>query len=129
MIVLDASALVDLLAVPTRTNQVAAAITNEELLAPELLDTEVVSALWRMVRGGQAAPRVARRGVEELAEMPIERVTHVLLDRLVWELRERVAIADAFYVACAQLYGATLVTTDARLARAPLPGVSILLVR
>jgi predicted nucleic acid-binding protein len=36
-----------------------------------------------------------------------------------WELRDNLKAYDACYVALAELLGATLVTTDARLSRAP----------
>jgi predicted nucleic acid-binding protein len=36
-----------------------------------------------------------------------------------WELRDNLTVCDASYVALAELLGATLVTTDARLSRAP----------
>jgi predicted nucleic acid-binding protein len=72
--------------------------------------------------------RAAAAAVQELADLPLTKVEdEVLLDRA-WALRQRVRISDAFYVACAQLLEAPLVTADARLARAGLTGVTIHLV-
>jgi predicted nucleic acid-binding protein len=129
MIVLDASAVVELLVESPLTKRVESALGRDEWCAPELLDAEVISVIWRSVRSGQLSARAADRAVGSLQAMPLTRVGHGVLSKQVWQLRERVWIFDAFYVACAQAFGATLVTTDARLARAPLPGVSILLVR
>lgn len=55
--------------------------------------------------------------------MPLE-----VVEQRVWQLRDQVRITDGYYVACAELLDAALLTCDARLARAPLTGVSILLV-
>ncbi|MGH8776106.1 MAG: hypothetical protein ACRDWI_13380 [Jiangellaceae bacterium] len=44
-------------------------------------------------------------------------------------MRRTRRIADAHYVACVELVDGTLVTTDPRLARAPLPRISVHLVR
>lgn len=129
MLVLDASAAVDLLARTSRADRVAARLHDEVAAAPELLDVEVLSALARLVRAGTLAAFDADQAVASLRVMPVRRVPHVLLVSRMWQLRERVRIADGCYVACAELLGGSLLTTDSRLAKAPLPGVSVLLVR
>jgi predicted nucleic acid-binding protein len=45
-----------------------------------------------------------------------------------WDLRDNLSAYDASYVALAELLGATLVTTDARLCRSPqvMCGVEVL---
>ena len=94
------------------------------MAAPELLDVEVLSALWRLVRAGvltEAAATAAAR----LRTMPVLRVRDELLTEQAWALRHRVRIADAFYLGCARFLGGVLITTDGRLARAPLPGLSV----
>ena len=128
-LVVDAAAVVDVLLRTPRGELVASALARDDLAAPELLDVEVVSALARHVRGGQLDSHHALSAVEDLAGLPVDRVAHALLLRDAWQLRDRIRVNDAFYVACAQLLDAPLLTTDARLARAPLPGVSVLLVR
>ena len=128
-LVVDAAAVVDVLLRTPRGELVASALARDDLAAPELLDVEVVSALARHVRGGQLDSHHALSAVEDLAGLPADRVAHALLLRDAWQLRDRIRVNDAFYVACAQLLDAPLLTTDARLARAPLPGVSVLLVR
>lgn len=44
-------------------------------------------------------------------------------------MRSRIRVADAYYVACAQLLRAPLLTCDRRLASAPMPDVAVLLVQ
>ncbi|MGH8893691.1 MAG: type II toxin-antitoxin system VapC family toxin [Actinomycetes bacterium] len=129
MIVLDASAAVDLLlrnAVGRRVQELFA--RDELVLAPELIYVEVVSAMTRLVRAGTLADRDAVARINLLHRMPIRRLPHRPLVRRVWELHDRVRISDGFYVACAELVGGALLTTDQRLGRAALPGVTITVV-
>lgn len=128
MRVVDASAIVDLLARTPRGSRVGRELTSQDLKAPELIDVEVLSALGRMVRAGEITQRHADLAVERLSELRIDRVTHEHLDARAWQLRERVRITDAFYVACAEMHDCPIVTCDGRLSRAPLPGVTITLV-
>lgn len=129
MPVIDASALVELLLRTPRGAQVATALATGDAAAPELLDVEVLSTLARLVRGKIISDREASLAGTTLPRAAVTRLSHPPLVARVWELRDRVRIADGFYVACAERLGMPLVTVDARLARAPLPGVSILLVR
>lgn len=129
MRVVDASALVDVLLNSPRGRRVRSALSGQQLAAPELLDVEVLSAVARQERAGALSPEQARRAVDDFDELPVGRVGSVLLRRQAWLLRDRCRISDAFYAACAKLLDVPLLTTDGRLARAPLPGISVLLVR
>ena len=60
--------------------------------------------------------------------MPVTRIPHRPLVDRAWRLRTQVRISDAFYVACAELVDGALLTTDARLGRAALSGVTITVV-
>jgi predicted nucleic acid-binding protein len=126
---IDASALLELLLQTPKAAQVTAAISGGDVAAPELIDVEVLSALARLVRGNHVAEADATAAARLLTRVAVTRVSHPLLASRVWQLRDRVRVADGFYVACAERRKTPLVTADARLARAPLPGVSILLVR
>lgn len=129
-LVLDASAAVDLLLRTPRGVRVAAHLArDDDVVSPELLDVEVCSAVARLVRGRHVPAPDAVRAVERLRLIPMQRVTHRMLLARAWGLRESVRVADAFYVACAELVGGAVLTADARLARAPLPGVSVTLVQ
>jgi predicted nucleic acid-binding protein len=57
--------------------------------------------------------------------MRLTRYPHAALLSRVWELRENLTAYDAVYIALADTLEAPLVTTDARLARAPGVGVTV----
>ena len=67
----------------------------------------------------------AAQAVDDLADWPGERYGHRTLLARAWELRATVRSWDALYVALAEAFEATLVTTDARLARAIGPECAI----
>jgi len=98
-----------------------ARMRGEELVAPALIDLEVAS-VWRgLVRGGQlSSPRVAQ-ALDDLRDLPLERVDHRLLIARCWELRDNLTIYDAAYVAVAEALDAPLLTADKRLSRATGP--------
>lgn len=92
---------------------------------PHLASIETASVIAGWMRGGKLHPSMALRALSDLADLPAERHAHEpYLDR-VWELRHNLSAYDAVYVALAETLDATLVTCDARLGRAPLPGVVI----
>lgn len=121
MIVLDASAVVELLLGTEQGHAVAGRIADPALglHAPHLLDVEVAQALRRYVRADEVDAKVAASALDDLRSLDLERHAHEpLLDR-VWSLRDNLTAYDAVYVALAEALDATLVTCDARLARAP----------
>lgn len=115
MIVVDASAA---LAGLLNDGPARALLSAQQLHAPHLIDSEIASALRRHVAIGQLD---AAQGSDTLAAWSLLAVTrygvHALLGR-VWELRHSVSAYDAGYVALAEALGSTLVSADARLARA-----------
>jgi predicted nucleic acid-binding protein len=119
MIVVDASAVVDLLLSTRNAARVAAALAAEsEAHAPELVEPEVLAAVRRWLSRGWLAPDAAHRAVDELGELRLVRHAHSPLRSQMWALRDRCSPYDACYVALAEALGAELVTTDARLGRA-----------
>lgn len=89
------------------------------LHAPELLDVEFLHSVRRRVLRGEWT---AERGAQTLGRLVRLRVRlhgHRRLMARAWELRDAVSAYDAQYVALAELLGATLVTGDVRLSRAP----------
>lgn len=127
MIVLDASAAVDLLLATERGAGVAQVLSSAgEVHAPELIDPEVVAVIRRWTLRGWLAVEKGGRAVEELGELAVVRHRHAAICLRVWELRDRCSGYDACYVALAEMLGAALLTTDARLAGAArgLVGVS-----
>ncbi len=117
--VIDASATVEFLLESDVGLQVAALIAGARLVAPEMLDAEVLSALRRKVQGQEISEARAREALAKLEDMPVERVSHRTLTRAAWELRHNVSAYDALYVAIAQERGATLLAFDGPLTRAP----------
>ncbi len=119
MIVLDASAALDLLLGTERASAIARVLGSvTEAHAPELIDPEVIAVVRRWTLRGWLAVEAATRAVDELGELALIRHRHVPLRRRAWELRDRCSAYDACYVALAEALGAQLLTTDARLGRA-----------
>jgi predicted nucleic acid-binding protein len=120
MIVLDASALIELLLGTPRGEQVAAAIAapDELLAAPHLLDLEVAQVLRRLVARGELSARRAELALGDLVALGVTRYGHEELVPRIWELRSSLTAYDGAYVALAEATGATLVTCDAKLSAA-----------
>jgi len=121
MMVLDASAVVELLLGTETGRSIAARIADPTLAlhVPHLLDVEVAQALRRYVREGALDADSAAAALEDLRSLDLERHGHEpLLDR-VWALRDNLTAYDAVYVAIAEALDCTLLTCDGRLARAP----------
>jgi predicted nucleic acid-binding protein len=94
-------------------------LAGERLVAPELLDLEVASALRKLVAARSLSARRARLALDDLLDLRCQRAPHrPLLGRL-WELRGNLTVYDAAYVALAEHLEVVLVTADRRLARAP----------
>lgn len=92
---------------------------GETLVAPHLVDLELLSAWRRLHRVGQLDDRRVALAVDDLRALPLRRVTHLpFLDRC-WDLRHNVTPYDAAYVAVAEAFGDVLLTADVRLANAP----------
>jgi predicted nucleic acid-binding protein len=116
MIVLDASVIVELL-----TNGASAdSIRNElagrsdSLIAPHLLDVEVLSALRRLVAGRRIDTHRSEQMLSALAALPVERCAHIPLLGRIWELRHNFTAYDAAYIARAEATHAVLYTGDVK---------------
>ena len=121
MIVLDASALVELLLNTAAGRTIAARIADPSLgvHVPHLADIEVTQALRRYASEGDLEAVDAATALEDLRSLDLQRHAHEpLLDR-VWALRKNLSAYDAVYVALAEVLDTVLLTCDARLARAP----------
>jgi predicted nucleic acid-binding protein len=121
MPVLDASVTVELLVDGPHRETAEARILGEEkaLWAPELLDAEVGSALRGGVRRKTLEVNQAVQALDELAKLPVHRISHARLVPFAWLLRANVSFYDGLYVALSQLLEEPLITLDARLGRAP----------
>lgn len=121
MIVLDASAVVELLLSTPTGARVAARIAprSESLHAPHLLDVEVASALRRLEALHVISMTDAQQAVADLGALDVTRYAHDVLLARIWQLRPNVTPYDACYLALAEALGAPLLTCDARLSSAP----------
>jgi predicted nucleic acid-binding protein len=125
ILVVDASAAVEYLLRTVLGVRAADLLDVADLIAPELLDVEVVAVLRREVRFKRLATARAAEALADLRVWGVERVSHTTLLEGAWHLRGHVSAYDAFYVAAAQARGAALVTADGPLAHAPGLGVVV----
>ncbi|HVM01400.1 MAG TPA: type II toxin-antitoxin system VapC family toxin [Acidimicrobiales bacterium] len=126
MLIVDASCLYEVVADTARADDVRARLLlDPDHAAPSVVDVEVIGVIRRDRLSGRLDPTAAAQAVTDLRDWPGERFAHrPLLDR-VWGLSGSVRTWDAFYVALAEVMQATLVTSDARLARASGPRCTI----
>jgi predicted nucleic acid-binding protein len=117
-IVLDASAIVEMLLGTSLGIEVRKRVRDHQLHAPAHLDAEVLSALGRMHRAGDLQQASVAVALTELADAPIRRHPLAKLLAGAWERREHQRLVDALYSQlAASLDAPCLLTTDARLAR------------
>jgi predicted nucleic acid-binding protein len=130
VIVVDASVLATALGDDGRDGDRARARLHGELLAaPHLIDLEVGSVWRRLVVAGTMDLRRAGLALVDLYELPIRRAGHLDLLPRCWELRSNLSVYDAAYVSLAEALETTLVTSDARIKKAPGPRCNIEVLR
>ena len=123
--VIDASAATEYLLRTPLGLKLADLIEGASLLAPELLDVEVLSVLRRAVLRRQLEEHRAWLALEDLIDWPVDRIAHTALVREAWQHRHNVSAYDAFYVAVARVYDASLLTVDGPLTRASALGIVV----
>ena len=126
MLVVDASCLFEVVADTPRAGAVAARLAlDADQAAPHVIDVEVMGVVRGQFLRGRLDGTAAGQAVADLRDWPGERVGHRLLLDRAWQLRYSVRGWDAFYVALAEAFDATLLTMDGRLARAHGPSCRI----
>jgi predicted nucleic acid-binding protein len=120
MMVLDAGAVVAWLTRHPSARGLAARLEEPDLLVdvPQLLLVEVSNVLRKLIQRGELHPAHADQLMEIVRVLPFEVHDHAPLLARAWSWRANLSAYDAIYVALAEGLGATLVTSDARLARA-----------
>ena len=120
MIVLDASAAVELVLRTPRAERIAARALHptERLHAPHLLDVEVAQVMRRMVQAKEITVARGDLALSDFEGLVIERHAHRPFLRRVWGLRTSLSAYDAVYVALAEALAAPMLTCDDKLARA-----------
>ena len=109
-VVIDASALVELLLQREKAPAVVQAVGDSQMVAPDVINPEVLWALRRRERNGNLRVDRARQAVEDLLDAPVRRLHTLELLATVWRLRANVTSYDACYVALARELGCALVT-------------------
>ena len=116
MRVVDAGVVVELLAGGLDPDLLG----EEELAAPHLIDSEVTHVLRGLVHRDVLTREQGDFAMKGFVGLTITRFPADWLRTRMWALRHNLSGYDATYVALAEMTAATaLVTTDARLARAP----------
>ncbi|MGG5819328.1 type II toxin-antitoxin system VapC family toxin [Falsiroseomonas sp. HW251] len=109
-------------------SEAAVAVGQQRLLAPDLLDTECASVLWKAARRGELTPAEAEERLAIIAEADVERLPSAVL--LAGAMRHALQLGhpvyDCLYIEAAARLGLPLVTADRRLGRLAPPGVQVI---
>ena len=95
---------------------IRATLAPADLIAPHLVDLEVMQGLRRHDRKGR---HDATRALRQFRLLEIRRFDHEPLLPRIWELRHNLTAYDAAYVALAEIVEAPLFTLDRKIANAP----------
>lgn len=125
MIVLDSSAVVELLLNRPIGAAVVQRVRGEDVQAPQLLLVEVASVLRRLTLCGELDADRGADALADLRDLDPQLHDHEFLMPAIWRMRDTVTAYDAAYVALAEALDAPLVTLDRRLADAPGVGARV----
>jgi predicted nucleic acid-binding protein len=118
--VIDASAAAEVLFRTPLGERALETIGDEVVVAPELIDAEVLSFIRRKTLQGVVTARRAGQAIEMLVAWPLARLPHRPLLSAAFGLRESLSAYDALYAAAVVAVGGEIVTADGPLARAPI---------
>ena len=121
MIVVDASALIEILLTSERSERIWKRLfaREESLHAPHLLDIEIAQVMRRYVARGEVTAERGRATIDLLPRIPVHRYPHEPLLPRIWALKDNSTTYDAAYLALAEALNASLVTCDHSLERVP----------
>ena len=122
---IDASVATEYLLRTSLGLKISDLIEGALLVAPELIDVEVLSVLRRAVMQEKLQEQRALMALEDLTDWQVDRIPHVTLLKQAWQYRHNVSAYDAFYVAAAHIFDAPLLTADGPLSRAPELGIIV----
>lgn len=117
-LIVDASAMVDLLVGTETASAIGERLRGHELSAPAHFDAEVFSAIGWLHRAQALTDRQVSDRIRELASAPITRYDLAPLLLNAWRLRHSLRLVDALYVALAGQIQGVIITTDSGLAAA-----------
>jgi predicted nucleic acid-binding protein len=119
MLVVDASCLFEVVADTPLAGAIGARLAADvDHAAPHVIDVEVMGVVRAQYLRGRLDGTAAGQAIADLRDWPGQRFGHRWLLQRAWQLRDSVRGWDAFYVALAEAFDATLLTMDERLARA-----------
>ena len=123
--VIDAGALTEILLRTMRADRVQAAVDDRTLVAPAVIDAEILCSLRGLERTSSVSAARAALAIKDLRVAPVERFGLEPLLRRAWSLRDRLQAYDALYVALAVELDCPLVTTDDQIPNPRLPATVI----
>lgn len=94
---------------------------THRLLAPTLLRSQVLAALYAQVRSGKLTRQEAQRRLDYLRGLKMRLLGDRVLQKLAWEMAQELGWKDTYaaeYIALTKLQADALVTEDAALAKA-----------
>jgi predicted nucleic acid-binding protein len=117
MIVVDASAAFDAVVGRDPLDAIASRLAEEdELLAPHLIDIEVLHALRGSVLRDELGIDRASDARDDFADLALSRYPHEPFIDRIWDLRDVLSAYDASYLALAEAISIPLLTCDRGLA-------------
>jgi len=115
MIVIDASAVLEILSRTAKGIELEAALPERDLHAPHVIDLEVLNAVRGWERTSVIRPAEATDILNAFLAIGITRYPHTPLADRIWALRHNLTAYDAAYLALAQALDAELLTMDSGL--------------
>jgi predicted nucleic acid-binding protein len=128
VIVLDASAAVELVFATPPGAAVTQRLRGETVHAPAHFDVEVVGAIRRAVVRQLISDHEGLVAVADFESLPLRRWPTKPLVQRAYQLRSTHTVADSVYIALAEGLAAPLITCDGRLAKSHGHGARIELI-
>ncbi|HEY1632001.1 MAG TPA: type II toxin-antitoxin system VapC family toxin [Rhizomicrobium sp.] len=117
MLVIDASLALEILLPTPLGARHGDRVLGEELHAPHLIDVEFANSLRRMILRTGLDKAIARRALDTMQNLALQRHEHFDLLPRIWELRDSASACDATYIAVAEALRAPLLTCDGKMSR------------
>ena len=116
MIVVDASAVLEILSLSAMGQELSSVLVGVEIHAPHLIDLEVFQTLRRWTLKGTVSPADADEMIRKFRALKIIRHPHTPLLDDIWALRHNLTAYDASsYLALARALDAEVLTMDSGL--------------
>lgn len=117
-LVVDASAVAEILFGTEAGRRAAVLLDGHELIAPQHLTAEVASVIRGWSLSHQITDEMALRAFREFEALGVEQMPMMPLLPAVYALRHNISTYDAMYVVLARVAQCSLLTLDARLTAA-----------